>query len=206
MSHEGCNTKTTTGNKSTNGTGERVRPIVTVHTQPNKKLSISDGTEELTDILVSPPTSESSNDRLRTELPWEKREEARINKMSMEAKQSAVVMNTKARHTKRLYAMFGIPTIFLPLLLAALEKHIPSNLPYISTIILLFITFFSTISTFYNFGKKSATYFQYEAEFDKLYNNIQSELCKPRAHRIACDVFLSDVTIRLNHIKADAPP
>ena len=63
----------------------------------------------------------------------------------------------------------------------------------------------SGIGTFFNFGKKLQVHFDTAGKYADLQLFIDTEMCKPRSMRMACDAFLVLATNKFSGLNLQAP-
>ena len=142
-------------------------------------------------IDLTPPSTNSKDDEHRKELLWENREEELLKIWMGGMKENSIKQGIKARKTKRLYALFGVPATLLPIILSGLTSL--EIEPLINSLLMVATGSLIGISTFFNLGKKFAQHFEYEHKYDELARELEKELNKPKRHRIACDVYMEKI-------------
>ena len=155
----------------------------------------------------SPSNNESrlSTDTVRFELPWESREELKINEgkdQSIERKEKHA---RRSKYFKKLHYAFGMLAIGLPFAGTLASTVIVTYSKEISTVILATTTLCSGVNAFFNFGRKCERHSEYENRYDEFANTIDKELSKPRRFRIPCDVCLEYTSTTLARLTAAAP-
>ena len=154
-------------------------------------------------VEITPPSSSSSDDVNRKELLWESREEELLQKWMDEMIINSKKQGIKARKTKKLYALLGVPATLLPIVLSGLSSLDID--PLTNSLLMIATGSLIGISTFFNLGKKFAQHFEYEHKYDELARELQKELRKPKRHRIACDVYMEKIYMNYNGLNARAP-
>jgi len=149
---------------------------------------------------ITPP----SLDRERDEMLWDVKPENQLKIWKEE-------IDLKSKHhkkigirNKKLYIIFTIPSIIIPLVIAGLNGVV-DILPITISCLMIFASVISTISSFINFGKKSQMNYEYDSKYDELSLTIELELCKKKIDRIAVDIFLERIFQRYNSLNATAP-
>jgi hypothetical protein len=149
-------------------------------------------------------TTDSRDDSHRQEMMWEKREENLLLAWSSDCKKRSNKHEMKGNQNKMKYGMFGVPSILIPILIGSLAQVIACHsLEY--SLGIASSGLFSAINMFFNFGKKAQTHYEYSNKFFELANEIQSELAKPRRHRIACDVYLEQIKLKYQSLCSESP-
>lgn len=154
---------------------------------------------------ITPPSDKSSQDNPeRHEMLWQKREETLLIKWKDETKSKGLQHHKKGKFNKKLYYIFGIPNIIIPLVIGSLNGVV-ELLPMTLTGLMISSSIFAGINTFMNFSKKSQLHFEFDAKYNELAVLIEKELSIPKAHRIAADVFLEKVQQKFNSLNNYAP-
>ena len=154
-------------------------------------------------VDITPPSNGSYDDETRKELLWEAREEQLLKKWMDEMFICSKKQGIKARHTKKLYALVGVPATLLPIVLSGLTSL--EIEPLVNSLLMITTGSLIGISTFFNLGKKFAQHFEYEHKYDELARELEKELKKPKKHRIACDVYMEKIYMTYNGLNARAP-
>ena len=152
-------------------------------------------------IDLTPPSSVDNENR--KELLWETREEDLLKKWMDEMYICSKKQGIKAKHTKKLYALFGVPATLLPIILSGLTSL--EIEPLVNSLLMITTGSLIGISTFFNLGKKFAQHFEYEHKYDELARELEKELQKPKRHRIACDLYMEKIYMTYNGLNARAP-
>lgn len=151
---------------------------------------------------LTPP---SSCDGVRKELLWERREEEHLSGIAKLAHEVSVRHEAKSVRARALYTGFGIPAAVLPLIGSAIVDYVPSEHSYIITIVLLLASVSSALSSFLDWGRRSQQHSEFAGRYGDLKNEIDSQLCRPKDGRVACDVMLERVKERFSHLNLAAP-
>ena len=161
--------------------------------------------------VYGPPTPKdedsagSHDDPLRKELLWEDREEKHVLKVLETCRVKAMKHGQKAGGCRKAYRALGLPAIMLPLIASALVEYTPKELSWIITTLMLVSGLLSAVNSTLNFGKKAQQHDEYSARFGEVCDEINSQLCRPKAGRIACDVFLERILLKTGHLNSTAP-
>lgn len=155
---------------------------------------------------LTPPSSGSKDDSQRKELLWERREEEHLRKIAGECSALSKRHDAKATRCRWYYRAFGLPAAILPLIGSAIVEYVPHEFSYVVTIIMLLAAVSSALNTFLDWGRKSQRHLDYAGRYGELVNEIDSQLCRPKAGRIACDVMLERVKERFGYLNLSAPP
>lgn len=153
------------------------------------------------EIEMTPP---SVDDNSRKEMLWSLRPEKQLLVWKTDIGKKKEKHFQTGNKNKKLFIIFGIPTITIPAVIAGLNGVI-ELLPITISILMICSSIISAIASFMNFGKKSQMHFEYESKYSELETEIEVELCKHKIDRIACDVFLERIFNRYNALNSSAP-
>ena len=163
--------------------------------------------EESVRLKVNSKSSEgttSEDDSNRKELLWESREEHLILGWCKKLKVSSLAHGLKAKKMKQYYTCVSLPAILIPVVASSLSTVLQPY-PLAMTGAMLTTSIFTGINGFFNLGAKTQLHFEFEYSYNKLANEIEKELCKPKRHRVACDLYLQVVMSEMNRLDASAP-
>jgi hypothetical protein len=149
------------------------------------------------------PSSEDNPDRM--ELLWESREEDLLLEWGAICKSKSIQHDTQGKTNKMRFGVFGVPSVLIPIVLGGLSSVAPSN-SLIYSLGMMGSGLFSGVNMFFNFSKKAQQHFEYSGKFAELATEIETELCKPKKHRIACDIYLERIKISFNALCSQSPP
>ena len=76
---------------------------------------------------------------------------------------------------------------------------------YANMTLMILVSIMTGLNGFLNLGKQTQENFQYEGLYSDLVLNIEQELCKPKSHRVACDVYLERVKCNVSKLDLSAP-
>jgi hypothetical protein len=147
----------------------------------------------------------SSKDCDRAELLWERREEDTIEKWRKSCVVESKLHGEKARHVKKKYTALSVPAIILPLMLSGFSSLIQPY-PLVNSATLMVVAILTGMNGFFNLGGKTQKHFQYEALYSDLALEIEAELCRPKAFRVACDVYIERIRNSVSKLNTSAPP
>jgi hypothetical protein len=146
-------------------------------------------------IFVREDTPPSVDDSYRKELLWEHREERLVVEWALDCKSKSKAHDIQSKRYKKLYAVFGVPSIFIPIILGGVSSFVACNsLAY--SLGMMTTGLFAGIGIFFNFSKKQAEHCEYENKFLELALDVDMEMAKPKRHRVACDVFMERIKLR----------
>jgi hypothetical protein len=160
----------------------------------------------MVDIKTKRMQSESSSEDAldRVELMWDSRNQDLIIHWGNECKANAKLHHKAGKRFKWLYSIIGVPTMLIPVLVGSFASQLAVS-PITQSILMLCSGALSTVSQFFDFSGRSAAHFEYEARYSELASEIDVELVKPKARRLACDVYLERVLSARNRLGSSAP-
>lgn len=164
---------------------------------------------ELIEIKCSDETenvslTSSVDDQNRREMPWEKNSEQLLLKWSSDSKKRSSLHNIAGKKNKIKYAVFGVPSILIPIILGGVSPVVGCN-SIVYSLGMMGAGMFSGMNLFFNYGKKEQSHFDFENKFAEFSNEIDSQLSIPKRFRIACDVYMERMKIRYNSLCSESP-
>jgi len=158
---------------------------------------------EMEQIETTPTSSrESLDDPYRRELLWRPVLETLVNKSRETADVEALSHAEAAKKYRTLYHLFGLPAVLVPVVGAVVATHIPQAAV---TALLLISGVASAINSFLDLGAKTQRHFEFSTRWEDLSHNVSYELAKPRAFRVAADVFLERLRNKTAALRATEP-
>jgi hypothetical protein len=148
--------------------------------------------------------SDSKDNSSRSELLWEQREEKLLEKIRCDCVEAATRQEVKGIKKKRCHIFWVIPAMMMPIIAASINEMYTEYSNY-SSMLMLISSLFNIIITFFNFGTQSHKHMEYATKYTEVADEIETELCKPRKHRIDCDLFLQRTTMKRNDINSRCP-
>jgi hypothetical protein len=146
----------------------------------------------------------SSDDPLRKELLWEKREETLIETWCSIAKNKSDKHTKTAIRYKQLNKFWGLSNLLCNILFVGIVQI--NVLPKYSPTIGFMITGgIAAVCTFFEFAGKREQHNEYSNKYMEFINCLKVEMCKPKGWRVACDVFLARNEMILNSLNRSAP-
>jgi hypothetical protein len=155
-------------------------------------------------LKVSSRSDSSTDDPNRKELLWEKREEAILEEWRQRMLNNSTAHGKKGRVMKTRYVVCTVPAIIIPVVASGLS-NVMQPYPLATAGTMLTTSILAGINGFFNFGSKTERHFQFEAAYMVLANEVQKEMCKPKAMRPPCDVYLQKIMSKMNELDASAP-
>jgi hypothetical protein len=163
-----------------------------------------DEQEEEIQLKISSRSEDSHDDPNRKELLWEKREEDIMEEWRQRMLNNSTAHGKKGRVMKTRYAACTVPAIIIPVVASGLS-NILQPYPLATACSMLATSILTGINGFFNFGSKTERHFHFEAAYMVLANEVQKEMCKPKAMRPPCDVYLQKIMSKMNELDASAP-
>jgi hypothetical protein len=145
-----------------------------------------------------------SIDNDRKELPWENREEKLLLSWCENCKKRSKEHDVRGKKNKIKFAVFGIPSILIPIILGGFASVVPCH-SIIYSVGMMLSGLFSGVSMFFNFAKKTELHFQFSTKYFELANEIDSELIRPKRFRVACNVYMERTKLQYNSLCRNAP-
>ena len=160
----------------------------------------------LNEMLHNSPihNSESLDDIERKEMLWDEKNQELILNWCIQSEQSSKLHGKAGKRNKVKYHMFSVPAIILPLIVSGLAPLF-ENHPMIVSCVMVIVSIFTGLTSFFSWQKKSQQHFEYEARYIELSNEIKKELIKKKRNRIAVDVYLERVCLEINKLNSSAP-
>jgi hypothetical protein len=149
-------------------------------------------------------TPTSVDDLNRRELLWEKREEKLLMQWCKDCQKRSHSHDVKGKQNKIKFAMFGVPSILIPIVLGGVASMVPCH-SIIYSVAMMCSGLFSGINMFFNFGGKERDHNAFMNKYFELSVEIESELSKPKRFRIACDVYVERVKLIYNGLCKTSP-
>jgi hypothetical protein len=150
----------------------------------------------------------ASLDRSREEMMWNAKTEAKIIEWKKEAEQASNLHEARGYRLKRYHKMLGLLAIITPIIFAIAIQLVYENdrlKNIVSTIGLGMSSISTAVFGFLRLEIRKQQNFDYQAKYLEYAMHLGSELVKPKAHRIQCDVFLKESELCLIFINQNAP-
>jgi hypothetical protein len=145
----------------------------------------------------------SQDDPERREMLWRTRAEDHVQTIRDAATTQSAKHETAAWKARRLYQVFGLPTVIIPLAGSVAAQFLPE---VAVTGLMLASAVCAGVNAFLNYGQKAQMHFEYSARWAELGSSIDFEMAKSRSERIAADVFLERLKGKTTSLRAAAPP
>ena len=156
------------------------------------------------DTKMQERKSNSSEDNpLRKELLWEFREEELLLKWAAEATTRSTSHDRSAVINKWMHQFWGFLNLFIAIVFTGLTRADTTS--YVPTIGFVVTGSISAVCTFFKFAALSERHHSFSNKYSEYTKSIEAELCKHKADRIACDVFINRSEMQLNGLNRAAP-
>ena len=150
--------------------------------------------------------SSSNNDNSqRCEVMWEERQETLLEIWKNQINSNCITHGTKAKWNKRLYYIFAIPGVVIPVTLGLLQPHVGPEYDLMLTFFLIASTVCSGISSLFNFGKMQQEHNTLQSSYKDLNEEINYIISLKKADRTAADVTMTRIRMRMSHLDEIAP-
>jgi len=152
-----------------------------------------------------PIVEESVDIRRPSELqPWTDELENYIKKILKESKESSEWHKIKGIKCKTLRHIWGLPSVVLPIAVAAAENAGFENKIFIQGCLAL-STISAAVDHLFNFGKRSEVHFQSMSKFNNLITDCEEVLCIQREYRRNPITVISQIKMAYDAISEHAP-
>jgi hypothetical protein len=155
------------------------------------------------DVVIETTPTSSEDDPERREMLWRSRAEDLVNSVRDDARVHSAKHEKAAWKARKLYQLFGLPTVIIPLAGSVAAQYMPEAA---ITAMMLASGICAGVNTFLNYGSKAQAHFEYSARWAELASVIEFEMAKGRADRTAADVFLERLRNRTSSLRAAEPP
>jgi hypothetical protein len=146
----------------------------------------------------------SVDDPTRHELLWSTRQEDLCENWVKDSTIRSQKHGAKAKAFKCKYHLFGLLNLFLPLMLATATPFI-GEYHMMYQALLFVVSLNAAIISFFKLETSYARHNEYENKFLEFVDDIQSELARPKRHRLACDVFVERAKNQHNKLISSSP-
>jgi len=153
------------------------------------------------DIELTPTSSE--DDPERREILWRSKAEDLVNRIRGGSDAQSRKHEKAAWKARRLYQLFGLPTVIIPLAGSVAAQFLPE---VAVSAMMLASGVCAGVNAFLNYGQKAQMHFEYSARWAELGSSVDFEMVKPRADRTQADVFLERLRNRTAALRSAAPP
>jgi hypothetical protein len=145
----------------------------------------------------------SEDDPERREMLWRTRAEDHVLTIRDMAKAHAGKHEKAAWKARRLYQVFGLPTVVIPLAGSVAAQFLPETAV---TGLMLASGVCAGVNAFLNYGQKAQAHFEFSGRWEELASSVDFELAKSRADRTQADVFLERLKGKTSSLRAAEPP
>ena len=158
------------------------------------------------EIIIDIPNSlsTSEDDQFRKELLWNSKLDNLMEEYMNTCNNLSIKHSIKSKKYKKLHILFSIPGILISVVLTGISQYI-EHYTIITTLSIIVMGLTGGLNTFFNFAKKTEQHSQYENLYLEVYNDIHSEINKPKAHRVSADMYLERIKNKINYLKLNSP-
>ena len=160
--------------------------------------------DELKEHSGSSSTGTSVDSINRKELLWETREEAVVEKWKKHCSKQSQLHGVKARQIKQQYKCLSIPAILIPVGMSSFSSYLLTH-PIVTSACLMTVSIFTGLNGFLNLGARTQAHFNSEGLYGDLALGIETEMCRPKRYRLACDVFLERTRSAISKLDLNSP-
>lgn len=157
---------------------------------------------KMDDIAIETTPASSSDDETRREMLWKARPEELVIQIAIDALVTSTKHERAAWKAKRFHQALGLLTVVMPLGASIAIEYAD---PVVNSALILSAAVCSGVNQVMNYGAKSRHHFEYQARWADLASNINFEMAKSRADRVAADMFLEGVRTRLAAMRSSGP-
>jgi len=118
---------------------------------------------------------------------WGTRQELQVNKWRADGLEKAHYHGKQQKRFKALYHLFMVPLVILPTVSSVFATEVDAH---VSSTLLLATGILNGVHGFLNYGRKQQDHGNFENMWHAFVAEIETEMCKPKRSRLACDVFL----------------
>lgn len=150
--------------------------------------------------------SDKESDNPILEEPWTRSIEDLVNKWREHAVTSSELHEKAAYSIKIKHNIFGLPPVFIPLVMTFVSQTIPMEKEQFTTGIMFLISGLSgAVYKWLNLGELYTLHFQYAARYDDIITSIDSEMSRQKKFRRAADAFVTELRAKLDNLNQTAP-
>lgn len=140
----------------------------------------------------------------RKELLWEHREEVVVERWKNHCMKQSQLHGVKARLIKKQYKCLSIPAILIPVGMSSFSSYLLMH-PVVTSACLMTVSIFTGLNGFLNLGSRTQSHFNSEGLYADLALGIETEMCRPKRYRLACDVFLERTRSAISKLDLNSP-
>lgn len=152
-------------------------------------------------------TKKKATRRMVGEEEWSTAAEKLISDWAVDCDARAKTHNEKKKMNGWLHAVFGLPSILLPVVMAAMTPIIDESPHAVAVQVggLVCIGALGTINTFFNFKSESSRHAEFASRFSELHSDVKYQLYKSREFRVPSDEFIARVQTKFDSLVERAP-
>ena len=159
----------------------------------------------------------TSSQSVKLEEPWTDEHENFLKLMRKRACMKATEHNKCGFMYQCYHHCFGLPTVLIPVIMTPLNMIFPqteeercnaetiSTLEYMNAASFFLLGIFTSVNQFFKFAERYQLHFTFENIYNDVKTDIDTELVKARQFRVASDVFITKIQMRLDHAEYSEP-
>jgi hypothetical protein len=144
----------------------------------------------------------------REEMLWDSRIETLLKGWGDECKEKSESHNKAAKKKKCLHRSLAIPSIVVPLFMAAINQMYSEDVElsvWINSIGYFLTGSLTGVNTFINYASQYEQHYIADARYYELYTEIESVLVKKKKNRVQADVVLEQIKNKYEHLNKTSP-
>lgn len=152
--------------------------------------------------------SSSVDNNNREEMMWDSRLETLMKGWGDECKEKSEAHNKAAKKKKCLHRSLAIPSIVLPLFMAAINQVYSEDVElsvWINSIGYFLSGSLTGINTFINYASQYEQHYIADARYYELFTEIESILVKKKKNRVQADVVLEQIKHKYENLNKNSP-
>lgn len=159
----------------------------------------------LPDLHINPLT-DYSEDRERSEEPWDDRNESMIKEWIKDIKDKAILHTKSGYLFKKRNVIWGLPSVIIPVVMSPTSLMVTGdNSDTAKAVMFLLTGLFSGVHSFFKFGEQSQKHFNQAGRFEELAVVMEVEMKKHRGFRMQADVFIAKTQQQIANLNDTAP-
>jgi len=159
------------------------------------------------DIILeeTTPPSEfiSLDDPARQELLWTNRQEGLFDSWRTLCRNRSQEHQQHAKYNKWKHRALGITMVIVPAVLSGVTQIYDAS--WLVAFGFTASSIMSGVQSLFNYGGLYIQHSEFSAKYEDFKREIDAELIKPKANRVACDVYLKSCEMTLNSLTRQAP-
>jgi hypothetical protein len=182
--------------------------VIRNHSVRNSMSSVSSETEDIS-FGFKGVSDSAVLTRDGDTKPWPTTIEPLLQSWYADCQKRSVLHARNARHKKRMFRLFSIPSIIIPIAIASFSQLYSvcddSHARVVVSIGYLMSSSLAGVGAFLNYGTQYAQHAQYEILYQEICNQIECILVTPVCHRRHSDVVLVDIRLSYDALNKGSP-